>query len=109
MLRFKLLPLRNKDFHNQRRNGEAKPFDDQPPPANENPPEETVMLVFKLGFRYRLNIYIRGTALGANHINPFLSSASKYHKMQNLSRKTEKAGDFPAFSLFFHFLQRSFC
>ena len=100
MLRFKFLPLRNKDFHNQRRDGQENPLDEQPPPANENPPEESVMLVFKLGFRYSLNVYIRGTTLGANHINPFLSSASKYHKFLNMSRKIEKAGKFPAFAVF---------
>ena len=65
-----------KDFDDQRRDGEKEPFDWPPPPADKQPPENTVMFDFQVGFRDHLNRDIFASALGTSHFLFLLSDMS---------------------------------
>ena len=56
------------DLEEQGGNGEAQPFDREPPPADEDPPEDAVMDVFQPGFVDHLYVYVLASAFGAGHL-----------------------------------------
>lgn len=65
-----------KYFDDQRGDGEKEPFDWPPPPADKQPPENTVMFDFQVGFRYHLDRDIFASALGTSHFLFLLSDMS---------------------------------
>lgn len=64
------------DFDDQRGDGENEPLDGPPPPADKQPPENTVMFDFQIGFRDHLNRDIFASALGTSHFLFLLSDMS---------------------------------
>ena len=64
------------DFDDQRRDGENEPLDGPPPPADKQPPENTVMFDFQVGFRDHLDRDIFASALGTSHFLFLLSNIS---------------------------------
>lgn len=55
------------DRNDQSRQREAKPPKGNPPPADEQPPEDAVMLALELRFGNCLYINVLALALGTNH------------------------------------------
>ena len=62
---FQLLLFGRKYLDDQSRDSQEYPFDGEPPPANECPPEATPMLCFELRFRHHLHVYVGRSAAGA--------------------------------------------
>ena len=67
MLLLELLFLRSENLDDQGRDGEHKPLDRNPPPADDQPPENAVMLVDELCLGHDLHIDISALTLRANH------------------------------------------
>lgn len=59
--------LGNKNLGYECRKRQEHPFDRQPPPTYENPPEYVVMLILELRLGDYLRGYIVTLALGTNH------------------------------------------
>ena len=62
-----LLLFVSEDLEQQRGYREDDPFDRDPPPADEDPPEDAVMRVLQPGFVDHLNIDILTAAFRTNH------------------------------------------
>ena len=54
----RLLLFISKKLKNQRRDRKVKPFDRDPPPADEKPPENAVVLILQLDFVDRADLYL---------------------------------------------------
>ena len=59
------------DLEQQRRHREEDPFDRDPPPAHEEPPEDAVVGILQLGFVDHLNVDIFASAFRADHFATF--------------------------------------
>ena len=57
----------SEDLKDQGGYGEAQPFDRDPPPADEDPPEDAVVDVFQPGFADHLYVYVLASASGTGH------------------------------------------
>ena len=64
----RLLLFISKKLKNQRRDRKVKPFDRDPPPADEKPPENAVVLILQLDFVDRADLYLVAAALGADDL-----------------------------------------
>ena len=62
-----------KQLHNQSGECQENPLNGQPPPADEDPPQDTVTLLEQLRLRDHLCIDLFAAAFGANHVYPLLS------------------------------------
>ena len=60
----RLLLFISKKLKNQRRDRKVKPFDRDPPPADEKPPENAVVLILQLDFVDRADLYLVAATLG---------------------------------------------
>ena len=79
VLLHQLLTLGRKNLDDKRRDRKDNPFDGYPPPSDEYPPEEAVMLVLQLGIGDNLRGNVVAFAFRANHIEslPYLSAKNK--------------------------------
>jgi hypothetical protein len=71
-LLLKTLSGRFEYLHDERRNGQEEPFETNPPPTDEQPPEYTVMLIhqFRLDDRFSPNVFT--SASGTYHVDTSL-------------------------------------
>lgn len=70
VLLLEFLPLWRKDFNYKGRYCKENPLNENPPPSNQKPPYNAVMLILQLGLGYSLNSHVRSTTLRTNHRNP---------------------------------------
>ena len=78
----RLLLYISKKLKNQRRDRKVKPFDRDPPPVDEKPPENAVVLILQLDFVDRADLYLVAATHGGRQFvfllmvfSPFFSSA----------------------------------
>lgn len=72
-----LLSFRCENLNNQCRDGQENPFDGEPPPTNEDPPEDAAVFGLQLGFSDHLDIYIGAAAFWTSHFL-FLPSTLRF-------------------------------
>ena len=65
--RLHFISLRGEDLHNQCRYCKEDPLNGNPPPANQKPPENPMMLFFELSFRNNLYADICASAFWTFH------------------------------------------